>query len=109
MPMSIEYPQKMLEMCGISQPEIEEQIQILENHFDKNFMDAIFKRYNGLSVTLIQQICERAILAESLADNEGFRTIRKEIINPKNNRSSLDEPHGAWFQLIVGYLLKSIH
>lgn len=107
--MSIDYPQKMLEMCGISQSELEEQIHLLKKHFGKLFIEALFKRYDGLSVALINQICERSILAESLATASGFERIKKKIVNPKNNLCSLDEPHGEWFQLIVGFLLKSIN
>jgi len=107
--MSIDYPQAILEMCGISQLELEERIDLLETHFGKRFIDSLFSRYGGLDVSLINQICERSILAESLSTISGFNTIHKKIINPSNHRSSLDEPHGEWFQLTVGYLLKSVN
>lgn len=103
---AIDYPQKMLQMCGISQSELEEQICLLEKHFGAQFIEAILRRRGGLSLSLINQICERSVLAESLALAPGFKTVRKKIVDRKS--SSLDEPHGEWFQLTVGYLLKSI-
>jgi hypothetical protein len=107
--MSLDYPQKMLDMCGISHSELEKRIRLLEKHLGEPFIESLFKRYGGLSVALINQICERSVLVESLSTAPGFAVIRKRIVNPKNNASSLDEPHGEWFQLIVGYLLRSVN
>ena len=105
---SIDYPQTMLEMCGISKAELEERILLLKNHLGEPFVEALFSRYGGLSVALINQICERSVLLESLSTASGFNRIRARIIKQKNHPASLDEPHGEWFQLIVGYLLESV-
>src|SRR5262245_18196486 len=98
MRVSIEYPEQMQEMCGVSQRELEEQIHILEKHLGENFIDALFTRYNGLSIVMINQICERSVLLESLASVPGLNKIERRISKSKHNRVSLDEPHGEWFQ-----------
>lgn len=109
MRMSLDYPERMLEICGISQPELKEQIHILEKYLGETFIDTLFKRYNGLDVSLINQICERSVLLEALATVLGFSKIQRRIVDSKNHRVSLDEPHGEWFQLTVGYLLISVN
>jgi hypothetical protein len=97
--MSIDYPPAILEMCGISQLQLEERIHLLETHFGTPFMESLLHRYGGFSVSLVNQICEKSILADELSTVTGFKVIGKKITDLSNHRASLSEPHGEWFQL----------
>ena len=99
--------QKVLDACGISQPELQERIRLLEEHIGQSFIESILKR-KGLDVQMINQICERSILVESLSSQSGFNRIRNRILRSKDPMPSFVEPHGEWFQLVVGYVMKSI-
>jgi hypothetical protein len=87
-------------------PTIQERIKILEKHFGKSFMDSILKSKNGLDIADINVICNRTIIAQSVSSISGFNKIKDQIVS--NPKPSLNEPHGQWFQLEVGYILKSI-
>jgi hypothetical protein len=104
--MPIKYSQGLLDLCGISQPELEERIRLLETCFGRPSMDTIFNRYNGLDVALVKTICECSVIVEALSSTSGFDTIRRKII--RGHPQYLGHPPGEWLQLKVGYILKTI-
>lgn len=94
------------EVCGITYEEFHERLNYIKNEISPVIASDIEGR-DHLDVSTILIVLNRARIVERLIKNPGFDRVKKSISQSKDPRPSLYEPHGEWFQLVVGDMLTS--